>query len=121
MAFRFHGECIGTHSVLRHWDAWRYDWTARLLSTLLAPACLYGTYTFTFFFSHFLSSLGGMRYPAAAKVGFSRRLRHGHPMYVTTPPAALSRHAYFLIERWPIHYFLAPSSDGDVRESTFAN
>jgi hypothetical protein len=57
---------------------------------------------------HFLSSLGGLRCPAAAKVGFSRRLRHGHRMYVTTPPAASCRHAYFLIERWPVHYFLAP-------------
>jgi len=50
MAFRICGECIGTYSVLRHWIAWRYDWTARILSKLMAPACLHGTYTFSFLF-----------------------------------------------------------------------
>jgi len=60
--------------------------------------------------SHFFSfpvMIWWIALSAAAKVGFSRRLRHGHRMYVTTPPAASCRHAYFLIERWPVHCFLA--------------
>lgn len=33
--FGLYSDCIGTHSVLRHWDAWRYDWASRSLVAFL--------------------------------------------------------------------------------------
>ena len=116
--FGLHGDCIGTHSVLRHRGAWRYDWATRPQSDLLTLARFHGT-TIPLRFLSYLSILGGLRCPADAKVSFSRRLRHGHRMYVTTPPAAI-KSACLLSNREMAAQFSCLLSDGDARETTFA-
>jgi hypothetical protein len=66
----------------------------------------------------FLNGLAWADYTALPdfQVSLSRRLRHGHRMYVTPFLPLLGRHAYFLIERWLLDPLSIPSSDGDSRD-----